>query len=560
VTVRVVFLGVLCVSVVNAPAGAQYDLLIRNGRVLDGAGNPWMAADVAITGERIAAVGRLPQARARRVIEATGRYVAPGFIDMLGQSEFTLLVDGQARSKIAQGITTEITGEGGSIAPLNDYLIALDQPVFDRFKVRDVWRTLAQYFARLEKQGIGINLATYVGATQVRMYVLRNDNRAPSAAELEKMKALVDQAMREGAMGLSTSLVYAPASYSSTAEIIELAKVAARYGGLYATHLRSESTQLLEAIDEAVRIGREARIPVEIFHLKAAGQMNWNKMPQVVERIERARAEGVDVAADQYPYIAGATSLDASLPRWALEGGRPKMLERLRNKIMRAGIRLEIEAGPKGWENFYALAGGGQGVMIASVFNRKLLPLQGQRLSQIAATRQQNEIETLFDILVEDEGQTGAIYFLMNEEDVRTALRRPWVSLGLDSPATRTEGPLAEARPHPRGYGSAARWLARYVREEKLLTLEEAVRKMTSLPAQRLGLRDRGLLKPGFFADIAVFDAHQVQDKATFEDPARYAEGFRYVLVNGQLALDDGQFTGALAGRALRGAGFRPRR
>lgn len=549
------FLCVLCALCSAIQAFAQYDILIRGGRVVDGTGNPWFQADVAITGDRIAAIGKLEGKTARRVIDARGLYVAPGFIDMLGQSEFNLLVDGQARSKIKQGITTEITGEGESIAPVNAYLASQARPLFDHFHLKLDWQSLGQYFARLERQGIGINLGTYVGATQVRAYVLDGENRAPTPAELEQMKALVDAAMREGALGLSTSLVYAPAFYARTDELIELARVAARYGGVYATHMRSESMQLMEALEETIRIGREAQIPVEIFHLKVAGKPNWGKMPAVIQRIEKARAEGVDLAADQYPYLAGATALDASLPRWAHEGGREKLLARLKDPGARARMKREMEAGSQGWENFFYLAGGGPGIMLAGVLNPDLLPLQGKTIAQISAERKKDPVETLFDILLQDNDQTGAIYFIMSEEDVRTALRQPWVSLGLDAGAARTDGPLAEIRPHPRAYGSAARWLARYVRDEKLLPLEEAIRKMTSLAAQRLNLNDRGLLKPGFFADLAVFDLARVQDRAAFENPAQYAEGFRYVLVNGKPALDNGEFTGALAGRVLRGPG-----
>lgn len=525
---------------------------------MDGAGNPWFQADIGIQGDRIAAVGRLDGKTARRVLDARGLYVTPGFIDMLGQSEFNLLVDPQARSKIKQGITSEITGEGDSTAPVNARLAELAKPFFDHFHLKLDWQTLGQYFARLERQGMGINLGTYVGATQVRAYVLDSENRAPTPVELEQMKSLVEAAMRDGALGLSTALVYSPAFYARTEELIELARVAARYGGIYATHMRNESMEVLQALDEATRIGREAQIPVEIFHLKVAGKPNWGKMPAVVERIEQARASGVDITADQYPYIAGYTSLDASLPPWVHEGGREKMLARLKDPETRARIKQDVEAGPKGWENFYWLSGGASGVMVAGVLNPALLPLQGKTVSQIAAEPKKEPLETLFDIIVEDNGQTGAIYFLMSEEDVRAALRQPWVSLGLDAGAVRTEGPLAESRPHPRAYGSAARWLARYVRDERLLALEQAVRKMTSLAAQRVNLTDRGMVKPGFFADLAVFDLARIRDPASFEDPARYAEGFRYVLVNGRLALDNGEFTGALGGRVLRGPGWKP--
>jgi dihydroorotase/N-acyl-D-amino-acid deacylase len=542
---------------IAAAAQQSYDILIKNGRIVDGAGNPWYQADIAIRGGKIAAIGKLT-GPAQKTINATGLYVTPGFIDMLGQSEFALLVDPQGRSKIAQGITSEITGEGGSIAPLNDALVALDKPMFDHFHVAEDWRTFREYFARLDRSGIGINLGSYVGATQVRAYVLHDENRAPTAAELEKMKSLVADAMRDGAMGLSTALAYAPASYAKTDEVIELAKVAASFGGLYATHMRTEGARIIDAIDEAIRIGREASIPVEIFHLKVAGKDNWGRMPEVLRHIEAARAGGIDITADQYPYIAGATSLDASLPRWAAEGGRAAELARLRDPASRARVKADISAGAKEYENFYALAGGAQGVMIAGVLNPKLARLQGKRLSEIAAERRADPIDTLMDIIVEDQAQTGAIYFIMSEDDVRAAVSKPWISIGLDAPIARTTGPLAEQRPHPRAYGSAARWLAVYVRDQKLMSLEDAIRKLTSLAAQRVGLGDRGVLRPGMAADIAIFDLAKVHDTATFENPAQYAEGFRYVLVNGRLALDDGKFTGATDGKVLRGPGYRP--
>lgn len=534
----------------------SFDLIITNGRVVDGSGNPWFYGDVAIKGDRIVQVGHVSESASGRRIDARGMVVAPGFIDMLGQSEFSLLIDPRAESKVYQGITTEVTGEGSSIAPVNDYILKEAEPFLTHFKLKTDWRTLGEYFKRLERTPAAINLATYVGATQVRQYVLHDEDRAPTPAELEEMRRLVEQAMRDGAVGLSTSLVYAPASYARTEELIELAKVAARYGGVYATHMRNESNSIMEALDEAIRIGKEAHIPVEIFHLKVAGKQNWGKMGQVIKKIEEARAAGVDITADQYPYIAAATSLGASIPPWAHEGGTDKFLARLKDPATRERLKREIRAQTNSWENFYLGAGAGQGVLISSVLDRKLAGFEGKRLSEVAQMMgKADDLDALFDLLISDGAQTGAIYFLMSEADVRLAMQRPWVSVGVDHGAVATTGPLAEGRAHPRGYGSFPRILGHYVRDEQLLTLEEAIRKMTSLAANRVHLAERGELKPGFFADLVVFDPREIRDVATFEDPNRLSVGMRYVIVNGQAVIFEGRQTKSLPGRALRGQG-----
>jgi dihydroorotase/N-acyl-D-amino-acid deacylase len=475
---------------------------------------------------------------------------------MLGQSEAALLIDPRAQSKIFQGVTTEVTGEGGSIAPLNDYILKEQQPFLDHFHLKADWRTLGEYFARLDRDRPTINLATYVGAAQVRQYVLHDENRAPTAAELDQMRALVAEAMRDGAVGLSTALIYAPGTYAKTEEIVELAKVAASYGGVYATHMRNEGDAEMEAVDEAIRIGREANIPVEIFHLKVAGRQNWGKMPAVLAKIEAARAEGIDVTADQYPYIAGATSLGASIPPWAHEGGTAKFVERLRDPATRERIKREIRAHEPGWDDFYVHVGGGEGILVASVLDRSLAKYEGKRVSEVAKMMgKADELDALMDLVVADNGQTGAIYFLMNEDEVKLAMQRPWVSVGSDHQAVAVDGPLAEGRAHPRGYGTFPRILGHYVRDEGVLTLEQAIRKMTSLAANRVHLAERGLLKSGFFADVVVFDPVEIRDVATYEDPNRLSTGVRYVVVNGQFALDDGRQTAARPGRALRGPG-----
>ncbi len=539
-----------------------YDIIIMNGRIIDGTGNPWFYGDVAIRGDRIVRVGRVGPARARRRIDARGLIVAPGFIDMLGQSEVNLLIDPRAESKVFQGITTEVTGEGGSPAPMNDYILKELEPSLKHFNITADWRTLGEYFSRLERSHPAINLATYVGATQVRQYVLHDENRAPTAAELDQMRKLVAEAMEEGAVGISTSLVYAPAFYAKTEELIELAKVASRYGGVYASHMRNESNSIMSALDEAVRIGTEANIPVEIFHLKMAGKPNWGKMRDVIARIEAARARGLDITADQYPYVAGATSLGAAVPPWSHEGGTARFVERLKDPATREKLKQEMRAPSNTWENFYLGAGGGEGILISSVLNRELAKYEGKRINEVARMMgprdgKLDELDALFDLLIADNAQTSMIVFLMNEEDVKLALKQPWVSVGVDHGAVALSGPLAEGKAHPRGYGTFPRILGHYVRDEHVLSLEEAIRKMTSLAANRVHLVDRGLLKPDFAADIVVFDPQQIRDVATFEDPNRLSTGMQYVLVNGTPVVSAGNQTNALPGRPLRGPGYR---
>jgi len=539
----------------------EYDLVILNGLIVDGTGRPGYTGDVVVRGDRIEIVGKSrPGAHANRRIDARGLVVAPGFIDMLGQSETNLLIDPRAMSKVMQGVTTEITGEGGSIAPLNERLIKEDEDFYRRFNLTVDWRTLAEYFRRVERQGLGVNLATFVGATQVRAYAMGFDNRAPTPAELEEMRRLVAQAMEEGALGLSTSLQYVPARFAKTDEIVELAKVAARYGGVYATHQRSEANALDSSLAEVFEIARRARIPTGIWHLKTAYKKNWGRMPEVLKRIEAARAEGLKITADVYPYTAASTSLNACLPPWALEGGTEKMLARLRDPETRARLKRDISTDSADWENIYLGSGGAQGVLVGSVSNRTLEDLQGQNLSQIAGAQKKDPLDALFDLILADRGQTGAIYFMMSENDLRAALSSPLVSICTDSGARATDGPLSGTKSHPRGWGSYPRILARYVRDEKLLTLEQAVHKMTGMSAARVGLKGRGVLRPGAFADITIFDPQRVRDRATFEQPNQYAEGINYVIINGQLAVDGGARTNALAGRVLRGPGYRPAR
>ena len=544
----------------NRMPAPEFDLIIRNGRVIDGSGRAAYSADVAIKGDRIARIGNLAQAQAKRTIDARGQVVAPGFIDMLGQSENYLLIDPRAMSKVMMGVTTEITGEGESIAPTNERLIKENEDFNRRYNLNVDWRTLDQYFQRLEKQGTGVNLATFVGATQVREYVVGFDNRPPTSAELEQMKTLVADAMKDGALGLSTSLQYVPARFAKTDEIVELAKVARQYGGIYATHQRSEANALDESLTEVFQIARRARIPVEIWHLKTAYKKNWGRMPEVLRRIAGARRRGLKITADVYPYTAASTALTACLPPWALEGGTDKMLARLRDAEIRRRLKKEIVTDSKEWENIYLGSGEANGVLIGSVVNRDLESLQGKRLSEIAAAQNKDPLDALFDLILADRGQTGAIYFMMSEDDVRAALRAPFVSVCTDSGARATDGPLAGAKSHPRGWGSYPRILSRYVREEHLLTIEEAIHKMTGLSAAKVGLRDRGLLRAGMLADITIFDPQTVQDRATFEMPNQFPAGINYVIVNGQIEVDNGRRTSALGGRVLRGPGYQGHR
>lgn len=533
-----------------------YDVVILNGTIVDGSGRARFRADIGIKGDRIARIGKLGRDSGRRQIDAKGMIVAPGFIDMLGQSESFVLIDPRVMSKVMQGVTTEITGEGESIAPINERLIKEQEDFLRRYKLNVDWRTLDEYFARLAKQGAGVNLATFVGATQVREMVIGFDNREPTASELEKMKTLVAEAMEDGALGLSTSLQYVPARFAKTDEIVELAKVAKQYGGIYITHQRSEANALDESLAEVFEIARRADIPTEIWHLKTAYKKNWGRMTEVLRKIRQARARGLDITADVYPYIAGSTSLSASLPPWVLEGGTEKMLARLRDTRIRQQLKKEISTDAKDWENIYLGSGGAEGVLISSVSNRSLESLLGKRLSQIAEEQQKEPLEALLDLILADNGQTGAIYFMMNEADLRAAMRAPFVSFCTDTGARATDGPLSAARSHPRGWGSYPRILGRYVRELRLLTLEQAIHKMTGMPAKRVGLADRGLLREGLFADIVIFDPQRVIDKATFEAPNQYPEGIPFVMVNGQFTVDEGKRTPALPGRPLRGPGY----
>ncbi|MFN2633317.1 MAG: amidohydrolase family protein [Thermoanaerobaculia bacterium] len=539
---------------------APLDLVFEGGRVADGTGAPLFSADVGVRAGRIAAIGKLGGRAARRRVDARGLVIAPGFIDLLGQSEYNVLVDKRAASKITQGITTEVTGEGESIAPLDDAALAEGRDTWEKYGVWPDWKTLDGYFRSLERRGTAINLATFIGSGGVRSMVVGKEKRSATPEEIARMERIVDQAMREGALGVSSSLQYIPNIYSSTDELIALARVAARYGGAYFTHQRSESGRIDASLDEVFRIAKEAGIRTQIWHLKTAYKPNFGRMPAVLKRIEDARAQGLDVAANQYPYARASNGLDACLPPWVREGGREALLKRLADPAARDRVKADMDRASTEWENQYAGSGGPEGIMVASVLAPALKPLEGKTLAEIAKARGKDPRDALIDIVLADRANTACIISIMDEADVRTALAHPLVSFGTDSGAHATDGILSKEGSHPRGWGSAARILGHYVRDEKVLRLEEAIRKMTSFAAEAAGLPDRGLVKAGFAADLAVFDPEKVRDLSTFTEPNHYSEGFPYVAVNGVLVIDGGKMTGRTPGRGLRGPGYRASR
>ncbi len=540
------------------PGRGPFDVVITNGRIIDGTGSPWYSGDVGIRDGRIAAIGALSGEARTQTIDAKGMVVAPGFIDMLGQSEYTILVDPRLPSKIFQGITTEITGEGQSVAPLNDTINEARALQYRKYRLKVDWQTLGQYFARLEKQGLGINLASYVGATQVREMVLGYEDRQPSPAQLQQMQSLVRDAMRDGAVGVSSALEYPPAPYAHTEELIALASEAAKYGGIYATHMRNEGIEVLTAIDEAVRIGREARIPVEIWHIKVGDRHAWGRMSEVVAKVNAARAQGLDISANTYAYTAWFNDMTAFLPPWVSDGGNAKLIERLKDPATRERIKKEMSDPSRVWDNEWLEVPGPEAIMVGVVQNPELRQYQGKRLDEIAKAMNKDPKDALFDLLIADGAFTQNAVFGMSEPDVVLALQQPWVSIDNDSQGTSPEGLLGEEHPHPRAYGTFPRILAKYVREEKVLTLEDAIRKMSALPAQRMRLTERGVLKRGMWADVVVFDPATIRDLATFDNPNQLSQGMEYVLVNGAAVIDKGKMTGKLPGKVLRGAGYAP--
>jgi N-acyl-D-amino-acid deacylase len=536
------------------PPRIHYDVLIRGGTVYDGTGGPGRRVDVAIRGDRVAAVGPLPDATAGVVIDARGLAVAPGFINMLSWSTESLIVDGRSQGEIRQGVTTEIFGEGFSMGPLEEAMkkrVKAEQGDV-QYDIR--WTTLAEYLDYLARKGIAPNVASYLGATTVREYVVGLDDRQATPEELERMRQLVRQAMEEGALGIGSSLIYPPASFSTTEELIEMCKVAARYQGKYISHLRSEGDRLLEAVDELIRISREAGLPAEIYHLKAAGESNWPKMDQVIAKVEAAQRQGLKITADMYTYTAGATGFDACLPRWALDGGFEAAFKRLSDPDTRRKITEEMRR-PAGYENLCLSAGSPERILLVEFKTEALKPLTGKTLAEASRLRGTDPETTIMDLVLQDRTRIGVVFFLMSEDNVRKQVRLPWVSFGSDAASMAPEPPFTRSSTHPRAYGNFARLLGRYVRDEKLVPLAEAVRRLSALPATNLGLEGRGFLEPGAYADVVVFDPGIIADRATFENPHQYAVGMKHVLVNGVPVLKDGEHTGALPGRALPGPG-----
>jgi N-acyl-D-amino-acid deacylase len=532
----------------------EYDVLIRNGTLYDGSGAAPLQADIAIRGDKIVAVGRLNAAQAKRVVDARGLAVAPGFINMLSWSNEALIADGRGQSEIRQGVTTQILGEGWSMGPYSDAMKKVMKARQTDIQFDIEWTTLSEYLYFLQRRGVSHNVASYIGAATIREHVIGLENKKATPQDLEKMRQIVERAMRDGALGVGTALEYAPAYYADTEELIELCKAAAKHKGKYITHMRSEGVRLLEGIDEAIRIGREAKIPVEIYHLKAAGKEHWKKMDEAVARIEAARKEGLAITANMYVYEAGGAPLSACIPPWANAGGEVAMRRRLKDPEDRARVINDIK-NESDWPNFYRNAGSPDRLILVSFKKEALKPLQGKTLEEIAKERKTDPVETILDLLVEDESGIGTFYFITAEENIRKLVQLPWISFGSDEASQAPEGIFLRSMPHPRAYGNFARVLGKYVREEKLLKLEEAIRKMTSLPATNLGLDKRGWLKDGYFADVVVFDPATIIDKATYRKPHQYSVGVQHVFVNGVQVLKDGKHTEAKPGRALAGPG-----
>jgi N-acyl-D-amino-acid deacylase len=535
---------------------SDYDFILSGARIVDGTGAPWFVGDVGIKGDRIAAIGDLSKAPTFKLVNAADLVVSPGFLDVQGQSEFNVLVDNRAASKITQGVTTEITGEGSSIAPVNDRLRKDSEDVAKKYGVTLDWYSLADYFKHFERSRSAINLGTFVGAGGVRNYVMGSVNRPASAGDLEQMRQLVAQAMKDGAVGVSTALEYVPDTFASTDEIVELAKVARQYGGVYFTHQRSETDAIFSSLDEVFSISERAKISTTIWHLKTAYRENFGKMPEVIRRIEAARARGIDVAASVYPYTRASNGLTSSFPPWVSEGGTEQMIVRLKDPVQRERIKKEMDEPSMIWENEWRGSGGGSGIMVIGIMNPELKKYEGMTLEEIGRQMNKDPKDAAMDIAIADHGHTGQVISIMDESDVRVAVSNPLVTYGSDSEAQAEDGPLSKSKVHPRAFGTFPRVLGLYVREQHAMTLEDAVRKMTSLAASRVGLMDRGILRPGTFADITVFDPKTIHDVATFTDPLHYSLGVKYVFVNGRPVIWDGSITGERPGRPLRGPGY----
>lgn len=546
--------GLLLLIVASTALAADYDVIVRNGMIYDGTGAPPYAADVAINGDRLVAIGDFSGQTADTNIDATGLAVAPGFFNMLSHAHVSLITDGRAMSDILQGVTFEVLSEM-SISPLTDESAAFYSKMLDGEAVDLSWRRLGEYLTTVEASGVSPNFATFVSAATVRVNILGLDDVDPTPEQLEAMQAQVDQAMRDGALGLTDALIYAPGNYAETPELIALAKVAGSYGGIYTAHMRSEANQFIEAIDETLLIGEEANLPVKIHHLKAGGTPNWPKMDIALEKIEALRRQGIPVTADMYTYVAGATGLDASMPPWVQAGGYEKWSERLQDPEIRAKVKAEMASNAQDWENLGYFAGP-DGMMFVDFQNADLKKYNGKTLAEVAADRNEDPLDTMMNLVIEDGSRVGTVYFLMSEENLKKQIRQPWVMFGSDAGAPAAEGKTLESGAHPRTYGNVARLLGKYVREEKVITLQEAVRRLTLLPAETLNIDHRGRLAPGYFADLAIFNPETITDHATFENPHQYATGMQYVLVNGVPVVSQGIHTGATPGRAIRGPGW----
>lgn len=540
-------------------AAPEYDVILRGGTIYDGSGGKPFTGDVALRGDRIAKIGDLGTARGKAEVDVRGLAVAPGFVNMLSWATESLIADGRGQSDIRQGVTLEVMGEGWSMGPLNDAM--KKEMIAEQGDIKfDVsWTTLGEYLEHLEKRGISPNVASFVGATTVRVHEVGYQDRPPTPEELRRMRKLVAQAMEEGALGVGSSLIYAPAFYAKTDELVAICEEAGKYGGMYISHMRSEGNRLLEAVDELITIARRAKVPAEIYHLKAAGRQNWDKLDAVIKKVEAARAEGLRITADMYTYTAGATGLDAAMPPWVQEGGLEAWKQRLADPAVRERVAREMSSPTDEWENFYHSAGP-DNMLLVAFKNDKLKPLTGKSLSEVAKMRGKTPQETAMDLVIEDDSRVGTVYFLMSEENVKREVAIPWLSFGSDAEALAPEGAFLKSNPHPRAYGNFARLLGKYVRDEKVIPLEEAVRKLTSLPAENLKIQARGRIKEGYFADLAIFDPAKIQDHATFAKPHQYATGMRHVFVNGVQVLKDGEHTGAKPGRVVRGPGYKKKR
>ena len=552
-------LVVLCLGFTGAIAqpgsAAKFDVIIKGGIVYDGSGGKPRSADVGIKGDRIVEIGRLDASRATTMIDASGMAVAPGFINMLSWSTESLLVDPRSLSELKQGVTTQIMGEGWSMGPLNDRMKKQMKDDQGDLKFDIEWTGLTEYLSYLEKRGVSQNVASYIGATTIRMHVLGEADVQPTAEQMQQMREVVRKEMEAGALGIGSSLIYAPAFYAKTEELIELCKVAAKYKGKYISHMRSEGNKLVEAVEELIRISREANIPAEIYHLKAAGKDNWAKMDKVLAMVEAARKSGLKITADMYTYPAGATGLTASVPPWAQDGGFEEMVKRIKDPATRKRILEDMSTPTHKWENLYLSAGSPERVLLVGFKNDKLKPLTGKTLGEVAKMRGTDPLNTMLDLMAEDGSRVGTVYFLMSEENIKKQIKYPWLSFGSDAESMAPEGAFLKSNPHPRAYGNFSRLLGKYVRDEKVITLEEAIRRLTSLPATNLGLEGRGFLKAGYFADLVIFDPATIADRATFEKPHQYSIGVRDVFINGVIVLKNGEHTGKVPGRAVWGPG-----